>query len=145
MNEDNVLVKLAWLREASLTQLRKKWEELFGQEAPYHNRGYIEARLAYRFQELAYGGLPEGTKKRLKKLCAVLNDRTPKKTIIKPPVGTMLLREWRGAEHRVRVLAEGFEYKGKRFNSLTSVATHITGTHWNGPAFFGLRQEKKRA
>jgi aspartate ammonia-lyase len=51
-------------------------------------------------------------------------------------VGTQLIREWRGVEHKVTVLADGFEWEGRRYKSLSAVARAITGTRWNGPLFF---------
>jgi hypothetical protein len=59
-----------------------------------------------------------------------------------PVVGTQLIREWRGIEHRVTVLADGFEWEGRRYKSLSAVTRAITGTRWNGPVFFGLRAGK---
>ena len=56
----------------------------------------------------------------------------------RPIVGTRLIREWKGVEHAVTVLADGYEYQGRRYKSLSAIARAITGTRWNGPAFFGL-------
>ena len=60
------------------------------------------------------------------------------------PPGTVLVREHAGTLHRVMVLADGFAWNGKTFESLTKVALAITGTHWNGPRFFGLRSGKQK-
>ena len=57
-------------------------------------------------------------------------------------VGTQLIREWRGVEHKVTVLLDGFEWEGRRYKSLSAVARAITGTRWNGPVFFGFRGGK---
>jgi hypothetical protein len=59
-----------------------------------------------------------------------------------PVAGTQLIREWRGVEHKVTVLVDGFEWEGRRYKSLSAVARAITGTQWNGPLFFGLRSGK---
>jgi hypothetical protein len=61
-----------------------------------------------------------------------------------PVEGTRLVREWNGERHEVTVVAGGFEYGGRRYRSLTAVATAITGAHWSGPAFFGLRSAKQK-
>ncbi len=58
----------------------------------------------------------------------------------KPAPGTKLVREWGGEEHIVTVLADGFEWQGRSFRSLSAAARAITGAHWNGWRFFGLDQ-----
>ena len=58
--------------------------------------------------------------------------------------GTMLAREWNGRMHRVAVLADGFAWNGKTYPSLSKIALAITGTRWNGPRFFGLREKTSK-
>lgn len=139
---NNVISQLSALKEMEVVDLKAKWRELFGNEPPAFNRGYLESRLAYRIQEIAYGGLKKETVKRIDILRdSVLRNaplRKPEKD--RPITGTVLVREFRGVEHRVRVLDDGFEYNGKRYRSLSAVASHIAGVHWNGPMFFGLRR-----
>lgn len=140
--KDNVLTQLAALKKMEPRQLKEKWRELFGNEPPAFNRGYLESRLAYRIQELALGGLNKETLGRINRLRADMVSGMPlrEKEKGRPLTGTILVREHDGIEHRVQVLAEGFEYNGKRYRSLTAIAKQITGTHWNGPMFFGLRR-----
>lgn len=118
------------------------WRELFQQEPPPFNRRFLESRLAYRIQELAYGGLRQETIKRLEKLGEQLDGG---KTAVRrrrvdgrPIAGTRLIREWQGTPHEVIVGLDYFEYGGRRYKSLSSVARAITGTNWNGWKFFGF-------
>ena len=146
---ETVLRQLAELENLSTKDLRTKWEVLHGQSPPRFNRQFLIKRLAYRIQEIAYGGLDEQTRKRMDDLlndegydalgrkgknlprCANLNNIVP---------GTILTREWQGERHEVIARDGGtFEYRGMPYRSLSAVARAITGTRWNGPAFFGLR------
>src|SRR5262249_52973242 len=104
-----------------------------------------ESRLAYRIQELAYGGLKPDTIKRLEALAADLeSDRFSKKrrTPARPVIGTQLVREWQGTEYRITVLDGGFGFQGRPFKSLSAIARAITGTRWNGWVFFGLKNQR---
>ena len=60
----------------------------------------------------------------------------------RPVAGTRLIREWQGVEHCATVLDDGFEYQGRRYKSLSAIARAITGTRWNGPLFWGLRNHR---
>lgn len=141
---DSVLAQIASLARASLPELKAQWRDLFGTEAPGINRAYLERRIAYRLQELAYGGLSETTRARLAELAKTADrgssPRTRMRAQDRPIAGTKLLRVWQGVEHSVTVLQTGFDYQGRSFASLSAVARQITGTQWNGPAFFGLRE-----
>ena len=115
------------------------WRDLYDSDAPTYNRVYLEQRLTYRLQEIAYGGLSEKTIEKLKKLRNGKTADAQRRRIVKPPAGTVLVKEYQGIEHRIRVLQDGFDYSGQKFKSLSAIAFKITGTHWNGPRFFGLR------
>jgi hypothetical protein len=130
-------------------ELQSLWRELNGSEPPKYNRRHLESRLAYRVQELAYGGLKPETRRRLAALVEELEAESPGARRSASPeqsllVGTRLLREWQGIEHTVTVLDSGFEWEGRPYTSLSSVARAITGTRWNGPLFFGLRTTRGR-
>jgi hypothetical protein len=140
---DSIAAQVAALPKKTMPELRQMWRELFDKEPPGFSRSYLISRLAYRIQELAYGGLKPATRARLDTLADGLDPKAARKRVLNGPVaGTQLIREWRGVEQRVTVLIDGFEWEGRRYKSLSAVARAITGTQWNGPLFFGLRSGK---
>ena len=141
---DTVLARVAVLKTARTIDLKQKWRELFGTEPPPFNRRFLESRLAYRLQELAYGGLKPETIERLEAIAEDLDDpdrRRRRAAQDRPIAGTRLIREWKGVEHCVTVRDEDFEYQGRPYRSLSAVARAITGTRWNGLIFFGLKNQ----
>jgi Protein of unknown function (DUF2924) len=140
---DTVLAQLAALKTAPVADLKRKWRDLFETEPPPYNRRFLEHRLAYRIQELAYGGLKPETLKRLKALADDLDGGDPvrrrQRADSRPVAGTRLIREYQGVEHCVTVRNDDFEYQGRPYRSLSAVARAITGTRWNGLLFFGLK------
>jgi hypothetical protein len=142
---DPVLAQLAALKSAPTVALKQKWRDLFGREAPLYNRRFLESRLAYRIQELAYGGLKPETIERLEALADESEGkagRRPNTVQNRPIAGTRLVREWKGVEHCVTVRDEDFEYLGRPYRSLSAIARAITGTRWNGLVFFGLKNQR---
>lgn len=139
----SVLAQLSALKGAPAGALKAHWRELFDTEPPPYNRRFLESRLAYRIQELAYGGLSRDTMDRLKAMAKQYANQKPAdrkaRPLLRPVSGTRLIREWRGIEHCVTVRPNDFEYLGKPYKSLSSVAREITGTKWNGWVFFGLK------
>ena len=139
----DVLRRLAALQTAPTSDLKQQWRELFGREPPAFNRAYLQSRLAYRVQELAYGGLKPETVARLEALGEKLDGGNIALRRIRADdrliAGTRLIREYQGVEHAVTVLVDGFEYEGRPYRSLSAIARAITGTRWNGWTFFGLR------
>jgi hypothetical protein len=146
---DTVLRRIAELTTMSIRDLKQKWRDLFEIEPPAYNRRFIEHRLAYRIQELAYGGLKPETLKKLRALGEQLDGGDPSRrrrhSQDRPIAGTRLIREWQGVDHCVTVCNEGYEYQGRPFQSLSAVARAITGTRWNGWVFFGLKNRKDAA
>ncbi len=147
---DSIPARLAELKLASTPELKSQWRELFESEPPPFNRRFLESRLAYRVQELAYGGLKPATVRRLEKLGEDLDGGDRKRSGIRadrdrPIIGTRLVREWQGVEHVVTVTADGFEWQGRPYRSLSAIARAITGTRWNGWVFFGLKNRRARA
>jgi hypothetical protein len=140
---DQVLRRLAALQTAPTTDLKAQWRALFGKEPPPFNRPYLQSRLAYRIQELAYGGLKPETRARLEALGEQLDGGNVVLRRIRadsrPLPGTRLVREYDGVEHVVTVRADDFEFEGRPYRSLSAIARHITGTRWNGWTFFGLK------
>jgi hypothetical protein len=141
---DPVLAQLAALKTAQIADLKARWRDLFDTEPPPYNRRFLEHRLAYRIQELAYGGLKAETVERLDALADEIDGKLSRRRRIenRPISGTRLIREWRGIEHHVTVRDEDFEYQGRPYQSLSAIARAITGTRWNGLVFFGLKNQK---
>ena len=143
---DTVLAQLAALKTAPIGALKQKWRDLFETEPPPYNRRFLEHRLAYRIQELAYGGLKSETLKRLRVLGEQLDggnlSNRRRHSDDRPIAGTRLIREWQGVEHCVTVRDEGYEYQGRPYQSLSALARAITGTRWNGWVFFGLKNRR---
>lgn len=144
-----VLARLAALKDMTVPQLKAEWEKLFAAAPPNNSRAFLEQRLAYRIQELTYGGLSKPVTRLLDALADEVEGKKVRKTVIADPrnpvTGTKLVREWDGAEHVVTVLQDGFDWQGRRYKSLSAVARDITGTQWNGYRFFGLRENKRAA
>ena len=148
--QDPIPTRLAALRTTSTPDLKQQWRDLFDSEPPPFNRRYLESRLAYRIQELTYGGLKPATVKRLEALGEQLDGGDRKKSRIRadrdrPIAGTRLLREWQGVEQVVTVTRDGFEWQGRPYKSLSAIARAITGTRWNGWVFFGLKNHRRGA
>ncbi len=142
-----LLARLATLKAMSVNDLKAEWQVLFDAPAPNNSRTFLESRLAYRIQELTYGGPDRETRRMLDLLADEVDGTLTRKSQIADPrnpvVGTRLIREWDGVAHTVTVLKDGFEWDGRRYKSLSAVARAITGTRWNGYRFFGLRERKR--
>jgi len=139
----SVLAQIGALKSMDAKALKARWRELFDTEPPPYNRRFLESRLAYRIQELAYGGLRPETVARLEALGEKLDGGNIVLRRIRaddrPMAGTRLVREYQGVEHTVTVLQDGFEFEGRPYRSLSAIARAITGTRWNGWTFFGVR------
>lgn len=129
------------IRSLNKDQLRQRWEETFKKPAPDALTKDLLARMiAYRIQEKAFGGLDRETEKLLESYARGDKASTPPRRM---KSGTVLLREYQGFRHTVTVADGGFIWNDKKYASLSTIAKEITGTSWNGPRFFGLREEKK--
>jgi hypothetical protein len=101
---ESVAARVAALPKTPTPELRQMWRDLYDNEPPGFSRSYLISRLAYRLQELAYGGLKPATRARLDALADALDPKAARKRVVNGPVvGTQLIREWRGTEHKVRV------------------------------------------
>jgi hypothetical protein len=144
--------EIAHLRGLDLGGLRARWQSVFQRPAPTHlTRHLLFAVIAYRLQADRFGDLDHATKQVLDPanakepgsgMSARLASFDRKRTELTP--GTMLVREWDRQSHRVIVMADGFAWNGQTYDSLSKVAFAITGTRWNGPRFFGLRDKDDR-
>ena len=145
---DGVLARLAALKTTPTPDLKRQWRDLFETEPPPYNRRFLESRLAYRIQELAYGGLKPETIERLEAVGEQLASGKGTGRSFdegRPIAGTRLIREWQGVEHCVTVRDHDYEYQGRPYKSLSAVARAITGTRWNGWVFFGLKNQRGRS
>ncbi len=143
----SVLRQLATLNTMTLEQLREKWLDLYGSDPPPYKKQFLIKRLAYRIQELFYGGLSEAAKAHLSQVAqddsvarvdGRASDNAQRKADILP--GTRFVRIWKDRRYEVLACENGFEYDGRIFRSLSAVAREITGTRWNGRLFFGLKK-----
>lgn len=141
--KNNVLAQLATLRTMTPDDMRKLWSELYQAEPPRANKQYLSKRLAYRIQELAYGGNGQEIDMRLAaKADEYFGNRPkPKRTQKKAMTGSVLVRVYQGVEHQVAVLDDGYQYMGGKYRSLSAIAREITGMNWSGNAFFGLNKK----
>ena len=141
---DSVPARLAALKTMAPPELKAEWRTLFGAEPPGYNRRYLESRLAYRIQEMEYGGLKPATAARLEALGEELDggkiEVRRQRADDRPIAGTRLVREYQGVEYCVTVRDDGYEYQGRPYRSLSAIARAITGTQWNGWVFFGVRR-----
>jgi hypothetical protein len=146
---ESLEAKIAALRQLPSTALRAKYRELYGEESRSGNRQFLFRRVAWRLQSLTEGDLPE--RARLKAL-ELANDADlrvrPSGSFLKaaaaalgrdpriPSAGTRLRRTFQGRVIEVKVLDDGFEFEGCRYQSLSAIASKVTGTRWNGHTFF---------
>ena len=158
--ETAVLVEIEKLRRVSLAAMRLEYREVFGEDTRCRNREHLFRRIAWRLQALAEGDLTERARERAREIARDADLRiiaprdfltvegAPVRTTRKessrpadcrlPLPGTLLTREWKGRTLLVEVLPDGFRFENHRYASLSAVAVAVTGTRWNGLAFFGL-------
>jgi hypothetical protein len=169
-----VLMEMENLRRASMADLRKKYQEVFQEQTRCTHREHLFRRIAWRLQALAEGDLSERARGRANEIAQdsdlrinaprdfftvggeqvqTTRDQNRRQQDRRLPLpGALLNRKWKGRTVLVEVLAGGFRYENRHYSSLSAIATEITGTRWNGVAFFGLtrsiggtRKERTRA
>jgi hypothetical protein len=158
MNEQ-VRQEVERLRNEKIKALKARYRELFGEESSSSNHAHLFRRIAWRLQALSEGGLSQRARERAAVLAsdADLRLRAPRqfwrelddeaRRASRDPrlvAGTSLKRQYRDRTVTVVILAEGFEYEGKIYDSLSSIASSVTGTRWNGFSFFGLNKQVRR-
>ena len=133
--------KLAELPLMSPAQLRALWRECWRRPAPEIGPDLLRRGIAWKIQSRVHGDLPNGIGKimdvaaaRLRRGEALVGRASSLRA------GSRLVREWGGKTHHVIVLDDGFEHEGRRYSSLTQIAAAITGVHWSGPVFFGVKK-----
>ncbi len=138
---DETTAKLKALEGMAYGDLRTEWRRLYRADPPKRvARDLLMLGVAWRIQERAFGGLGAATKRRLADLARTMEATgdLAKARAVRLKPGARLAREWRGECHDVLVLESGFEWRGKRWRSLSAIARTITGANWSGPRFFGL-------
>jgi hypothetical protein len=167
MMDAAVMKEIEQLRRLPVSGLRQKYREVFGEESRSNHKDFLFRRIAWRLQAVAEGDLSERARRRALEIAndADLRIRAPKdfgpkdahaprRTVVGiidgkrdcrlPEPGTLVTREFKGQIFVVTVLADGFEYEGRRYTSLSAIASEITGTRWNGFLFFGLNGGEKQ-
>lgn len=161
----NIANEVATMGRMTVTELRSKHAEVFGEQTRSGNKEYLVKRIAWRMQANAEGGLTERARQRAEELA---NDSDLRTTAPKtaqaseggpvtkravafdhdarlPMPGAILRRPYKDRELVVRVLPNGFECDGTIYRTLSAVAKAVTGTHWNGYHFFGLDRKERCA
>jgi len=131
--------RLEALSDLTPDELRKEWRRLYRSEPPRLSRDLLVRAVAYRIQELRYGGLGKAIRR---KLTALQARGSGAEVVVEGArrirVGARLLREWNGRTHTVTAEQQGFTYAGRSYQSLSAIAREITGARWSGPRFFAL-------
>lgn len=136
----DIAAEINRLESLGLDRLREEWRRLHQTPPPKRlSRDILLRGITYKMQENAFGGLSKAMLRKLQTSAPTgalpAKNRRPRPSF-KP--GTRLVREWHGVTHTVVILADGVEWRGQRYRSLSVVAREITGAHWSGPRFFGL-------
>lgn len=126
---------IAAIETMDLEQVRATWHRHFGCPPGLRSVDLMQLVLAWRLQAKLHGGIGRGTRRKLKRKAAIEAEG------LDLGAGTQLTREWQGQTYTIMVEEAGFRWDGVLFPSLSAVATAITGTRWNGPKFFGLRDK----
>ncbi len=151
--ETSIEAEIAHLRGLDLKGLRTRWRSVLQRPAPDHvPRHLLFAIIAYRIQADRFGDLDHETRQLLDRTGAKESGAAVSARLVsfdqkrtEPTPGTVLVREWDRRSQRVMVMSDGFAWNGQTYDSLSKVAFAITGTRWNGPRFFGLRDKEDRS
>lgn len=150
----NIEAIVAQLQQMTVSELREKFREVFGEDTKTGNKQWLIKRIAWRMQANAYGGLSERAKRRAEELAndadvRVLPPRSQatipfatQANVVAPMAGSEITRMYKGRQLVVRVVEGGFVFEGEKFKSLSAVAKHITGSHCSGQAFFRTKGPK---
>jgi hypothetical protein len=162
----SIINEIQALQRMTVGQLRVEWERLYGEPTRSRNRTYLWRRLAWRIQEIKYGGLRDDTKERMFEAAPTTFVRSqipagfrpntkgasassgvvvPRRDPRLPAPGSTIVREYRDQTLRLLVLDDGFELDGVHYDSLSEAARVVTGQRWNGPLFWGLSKRKRKS
>ena len=129
----SIAVQIALLQQKSVLELQELWKKYFNEPTTIQSKEFFVSRIAYRIQELAYGGLPREQQQLIAQMYV-----PPEMRKNLPPVGTRIIREYHQVEHSVTILNDGFEYNGMKFPTLSAIEKKITGRKISGRYFFGI-------
>lgn len=139
ISKDLILIKqIMDLKSKTLNELNKLWDKMYDKPPAFRTKQYLVPKLAYRIQELAYGGLDTETEKQIISAAKDIDKKAVKGAKYTPAVGTKIVKEYKGKIYEVLAVENGFAYCGTVFKSLSAIATKITGTKWNGLKFFNI-------
>lgn len=143
--EADLAARVRALPDCPRAELEAEWRRLWSPQVPRHaSREFLVRAVAYGLQAEVYGGLDAETQRLLKK-AGQANGKPSRPQPRRLGKNSKLIREWHGEMHEVLVLDKGFAWHGETYSSLTAIARAITGTHWNGWTFFGLKRRGKEA
>ena len=143
--EADLAARVRSLPDSPRDELAAEWRRLWGSAPPHRaSRAFLVRAIAYGLQVEVYGGLDAETRRLLEKASRT-NAKTARARPTRLGKGSKLFREWHGEVHEVLVLDKGFSWRGETYRSLSAIARAITGTRWNGWAFFGLKRQAKEA
>ena len=154
---ESIAMQVQSLQKMNVTELREEWEKVFGKPTKQRHRTYLWKRLARKLQEEHLPKLSPEEEAKVTEYRDLIRQLPPdrwfpgkqtRKPKAKkassgnrtPPPGSVVSRDYKGEDIIVKVLDDGFEYAGHVYRSLSAIAKEVTGTVWNGPAFFGLRK-----
>ena len=151
--------EVANMQRMKVSELKERYEKVFGESTRTGNKAWLIKRIAWRMQSLVEGTLSERARRRAMEIANDADVRmNPSKVMPAPvgktttaviarsddrlpPPGTLIIREYRGQQLQVKVLGSGFEFEGSIYKTLSALAKSITGTHCNGYLFFRLNKE----
>jgi hypothetical protein len=136
-NDLDIIKQVLKLKTMSLNDLKDLWYSLYRHDPISDTKMYMIPQLDYRIQELAYGGTDEATERKIQQVAHDISKG--KKKAYKALLGTKIVKQYKDKLHEIFVVAEGFSYNGRVYNSLSAIAQQITGTKWNGLVFLGVK------
>ncbi len=152
MSQAKLNAKLDALAAMSPAQLRAEWKMLSGEDLPNTPASLVRHLVAYRLQEKQFGKLPVQIERQLDRMTVGRGQGSPRAAFVpdngsgcaqsRSPIlhGTRFLREWNGRTIAVTAVEGGFDWDGQVYRSLSEIARKVTGAHWSGPRFFGLKK-----
>lgn len=134
-------MKLARLSDMSVAELKEAWTGLSNDQVPSLPVPLLRRLVAQRMQEKRHGGLPRPAERELERVATGAAPAAPVRRSAPLSPGTRLVRDWNGRTIIVEVEEDGsYLWEGRSYRSLSLIAREVTGAHWSGPRFFGLRR-----